>query len=75
MLAIILVAGLALRLLLAPLFSFNIDITYWMKVFNLIDSGSNLYGMDGYYYAAVAFVGSSLAAAMALLFLLFAFGG
>lgn len=53
MLAIILVGGLALRLLLAPLFSFNIDITYWMKVFNLIDSGSNLYGMDGYYYAPI----------------------
>ena len=30
--------------------------------------------MDGYYYAAVAFVGSSFAAAMAMLFLLFAFG-
>ena len=52
-LALILVAGIAVRLVLAPLFSFNIDITYWMKVFNLIDSGSNLYGMDGYYYAPV----------------------
>lgn len=31
--------------------------------------------MDGYYYAAVAFVGSSLAAAMAALLLMFAFGG
>lgn len=53
MLALILVAGIAVRLVLAPLFSFNIDITYWMKVFNLIDSGSNLYGMDGYYYAPI----------------------
>ena len=52
-LAIILVAGVVLRLALAPFFSFNIDLTYWMKVFNLIDGGYNLYGMDGYYYAPV----------------------
>ena len=52
-LAVLLLTGLAVRLVLMPLFSFNIDICYWMKAFNLIDAGQNLYGIDGYYYTPV----------------------
>ncbi len=52
-LAVLLVLGAALRLVLMPLFSFNIDLTYWMKVFNLIDGGNDLYSIAGYYYTPI----------------------
>ena len=52
-LAVLILAGLAVRLVLMPLFSFNIDLTYWMKVFNLIDGGNDLYSIGGYYYTPV----------------------
>ena len=40
-LAVLMVFGIILRLVLMPLFSFNIDLTYWMKVFTLIDGGND----------------------------------
>ena len=52
-LAVLILAGLAVRLVLMPLFSFNIDLTYWMKVFNLIDAGNDLYSIGGYYYTPI----------------------
>lgn len=51
--AALLIAGIAVRLALAPFLSFNIDLYYWMKTFNLIDAGQNLYGIGGYYYTPV----------------------
>ena len=52
-LAVLMVFGIVLRLVLMPLFSFNIDLTYWMKVFVLIDGGNDLYSVGGYYYTPV----------------------
>ncbi len=52
-LAVLILAGLAVRLVLMPLFSFNIDLTYWMKVFDLIDGGNDLYSVGGYYYTPI----------------------
>lgn len=52
-LAVILLAGIAVRLLLMPFFTFNIDVSYWLKAINLMDNGQNLYGIGGYYYTPV----------------------
>lgn len=52
-LATLLLLGIALRLVLMPLLSFNIDLTYWMKVLNLIDGGNDLYSVEGYYYSPI----------------------
>lgn len=52
-LAAVLLLGLAVRLVLMPFFTFNIDMSYWLKAVNLIDSGQNLYGIGGYYYTPV----------------------
>ncbi len=52
-LAVLIVLGVLLRLVLMPLFSFNIDLTYWMKVFDLIDGGNDLYSVGGYYYTPI----------------------
>lgn len=52
-LAVLLTLGVILRLVLMPLFSFNIDLTYWMKVFDLIDGGNDLYSIGGYFYTPI----------------------
>ncbi len=52
-LAVLLIVGLAVRLVLMPFLSFNIDLTYWMKTVNLIDGGMDLYSIDGYYYSPI----------------------
>jgi len=52
-LAIILAIGLAIRLILAPIFTFNIDVAYWVKITEIIGSGFGLYDVTGYYYTPV----------------------
>ena len=52
-LAVLMVFGIILRLVLMPLLSFNIDLTYWMKVFTLIDGGNDLYSVGGYFYTPI----------------------
>lgn len=52
-LAVILVAGLAVRLILAPTLSFNIDLAYWVKITEMIGSGFGLYDVTGYYYTPI----------------------
>ena len=51
--AMLLVIGLILRLIIAPLFTFNIDVGYWSDVIDVFQNGFGLYGTAGYYYTPV----------------------
>lgn len=50
---LIIIAGLVIRLVLMPLFSHDYDIYHWALVVSDINSGNNLYNLDGYYYTPV----------------------
>ena len=47
------VVGLLIRLILAPLLTFNIDMGYWTHVIGVFDNGFGLYGTAGYYYTPI----------------------
>ncbi len=49
----LLLIGLILRLIIAPLFTFNIDVGYWSDVVDVFQNGFGLYGTAGYYYTPV----------------------
>ena len=51
--AVLLAIGLALRLIIAPLFTFNIDMGYWAEAIDVFQNGFGLYGTAGYYYTPV----------------------
>lgn len=51
--AMLLLIGLLLRLIIAPLFTFNIDVGYWSDVKDVFQNGFGLYGTPGYYYTPV----------------------
>lgn len=65
---ILIVLGLAIRLILAPLLTANYDMTYWSRIINMGDSGLTLYDIEGYHYTPpwgfflsfVGFIGSLL---------------
>jgi len=46
-------AGIIIRLILAPLFTYVYDASAWAVVIGNIESGSGLYGKEGYYYPPV----------------------
>ena len=49
-LTIVLIIGLAIRLILGLLMTYNFDVTHWAQVVQNIRSGNGLYELDGYYY-------------------------
>lgn len=52
-LVIIIIAGLVIRGILIPLFTYNYDISFWATTIQHIQSGNGLYGLSGYYYTPV----------------------
>ena len=52
-LTVMLALGLAVRLILMPLFSFELDLGYWLRITGLLDAGFGLYDTPGYYYTPV----------------------
>ncbi|MCL2148551.1 MAG: hypothetical protein FWH47_04360 [Methanomassiliicoccaceae archaeon] len=50
---VILVAGLLIRFVLAPLFTYTYDIAHWAMVMEHIQAGFGLYEVPGYYYSPV----------------------
>ena len=52
-LATVLVLGSAVRLILMPTLTFNIDMTYWVKISEMVGAGFGLYDVTGYYYTPV----------------------
>ena len=52
-LAIIILIGVALRLAVAPLLTYDYDIYHWGVIIENIRTGNGLYGMAGYYYTPV----------------------
>ena len=50
---IILIVGLLIRFILAPLFTYTYDITHWAMVMSHIQAGFGLYQVPGYYYSPV----------------------
>jgi len=52
-LVIIVAAALLIRLVLMPLFVYDFDIYHWALIISNINSGNNLYNLDGYYYTPV----------------------
>ncbi len=51
--AVLMIIGLAIRLIIAPLFTFNIDMGYWSQVMDVFQNGFGLYGTAGYYYTPI----------------------
>ena len=51
--ALVLAVGLAVRYVLAVLFTYPTDINYWMIVCQNIASGESLYSLPGYYYTPI----------------------
>lgn len=49
----ILLIGLAIRLILAPLFTYPFDMEHWAVVMQNIESGNGLYSLTGYFYTPV----------------------
>lgn len=47
----IILLGLAIRLILAPLLTYTFDFNGWALVLENIQSGNGLYDLDGYYYS------------------------
>lgn len=52
-LVIIVVAGLLIRVVLIPLFTYNYDISFWATTIQHAQSGNGLYGLSGYFYTPV----------------------
>ena len=52
-LAVLMLIGLAIRLIIAPFFTFNIDMGYWAEVIDVFQNGFGLYGTAGYYYTPI----------------------
>ena len=52
-LAIVIFIGVAIRLVLAPLLTYDYDIYHWGVILENIRTGNGLYGMAGYYYTPV----------------------
>jgi Gpi18-like mannosyltransferase len=50
---LIVAAALLIRLVLMPLLTYDFDIYHWALIASNIDSGNNLYDLDGYYYTPV----------------------
>lgn len=50
---LILLAGLAIRIILAPLLSYPFDITYWGIIIENAQSGNGLYDLSGFFYTPV----------------------
>jgi len=50
---IILIVGLLIRFVLAPLFTYTFDIAHWAMVTEHIQAGFGLYSVPGYYYSPV----------------------
>ncbi len=50
---IILLIGLAIRVILAPLFTYPFDMEHWAVVMQNIESGNGLYSLTGYFYTPV----------------------
>ena len=49
----ILILGLAARLVLAPLFTYPFDIEHWGVILQNTESGNGLFGLTGYFYTPV----------------------
>jgi hypothetical protein len=52
-LVIIVIAALLIRLILMPFLTYGYDIYHWALIVSNINSGNNLYDLDGYYYTPV----------------------
>lgn len=52
-LTVVLVLGLAVRLVLMPLLQFELDLAFWLKITGLLDAGFTLYDTPGYYYTPI----------------------
>ena len=52
-LLILALIGIAIRLILAPTLTFNIDMGYWAEVVEVFRNGFGLYGTAGYYYTPI----------------------
>jgi hypothetical protein len=52
-LVIIIIAGLVIRGILFPLFTYNYDISFWATTIQHIQSGNGLFSLPGYYYTPV----------------------
>ncbi|MGN1045196.1 MAG: glycosyltransferase 87 family protein [Candidatus Methanomethylophilaceae archaeon] len=52
-LAAVLVLGSVVRLILMPTLTFNIDMTYWVKISEMVGAGFGLYDVTGYYYTPI----------------------
>ncbi len=50
---IIILVGVAIRLVLMPLLSFSYDSNYWAMTMSHLQAGLGLYGLEGYYYTPV----------------------
>ena len=52
-LVVMFVLGLGIRFVLMPLLTYTTDMTYWIRISNISDSGFGLYEVEGYYYTPV----------------------
>lgn len=52
-LILIIIAGLVIRGIIIPVFTYNYDISFWATTIQHIQSGNGLYGLSGYYYTPV----------------------
>ncbi|MCL1811771.1 MAG: hypothetical protein FWG41_06135 [Methanomassiliicoccaceae archaeon] len=50
---LIVAAALLIRFVFMPLLTYDFDIYHWALIISNIDSGNNLYDLDGYYYTPV----------------------
>ncbi len=50
---IVLLIGLIIRFVLAPLFTYPFDVEHWAVVMQNIESGNDLYSLAGYFYTPV----------------------
>ncbi|MCL2786367.1 MAG: glycosyltransferase 87 family protein [Methanomassiliicoccaceae archaeon] len=51
--AMILIAGLVIRLVLMPLLTYGYDVSHWALTIQHIQAGEGLYGLSGYWYTPV----------------------
>ena len=52
-LMVLLAIGLAIRFVLAPTLTFNVDMGYWTEAVGVFRNGFGLYGTAGYYYTPI----------------------
>ena len=50
---VVLVLALAIRLILMPIFTSNIDMKYWVDIVSMSESGFGLYDVNGYFYTPI----------------------